>query len=123
MTAGRGTSSAWTTRMTKLHKILPLMMSAATAGLTGCIVAPEPAVAEAGVAESGGYSPLYYDGYVVYYSDGGHPYYYVAGRPYWVPRTYVHYHGLVRHYHVHRHVYRGWYVRWGHSYRYHRYRR
>ena len=69
----------------------------------GCVweVGP-PAVVE-------GYTPAYYDGHVVYYDDG-RPYYYQDGVVVWVPRAYVHYNVLVRHYHGHARPYRHWYV-------------
>jgi hypothetical protein len=74
---------------------------------------PLPVVVEA-------YEPVYYGGYLVYYDTDGAPYYYVDSHIYYVPRTYVHYNVLVRHYQVHRVQYHRWYARDGHRYKHYR---
>ena len=79
---------------------------------------PPPPVGGAAVVVD--YSPLYYQGNVVLYDDTDYrPYYVVSGRPYYVPRTYVHYDTLVRHYHRSPAAYQRWHT---HHPEYRRYR-
>jgi hypothetical protein len=95
-----------------LQAALFSMSAACTPIAMGCVVAVRPAPV---VVDE--YEPVYYDGYVVYYDDAGRPYYYLDGGISYVPRTYVHYSVLVRHYDVHKVRYRTWQDRDGRRYR------
>jgi hypothetical protein len=67
-----------------------------------------------------GYDPVYYHGRLVYFDGAGSPYYYSGTEIRYVPRTYVHYRVLVRHYEAHRRQYYRWYSHEGYRYkRYH----
>lgn len=89
------------------------------ASLAGCIVVAEEPHAVT-VIDAEGYHPHFYHGYIVYYDADGLPIYYQAGVVHHVPRTYVHYGVLVRHYHLHRPRYRRWYRARGHRLRHYR---
>ena len=84
---------------------------------SGCYadVEAEPAMVD-------GYRPLYYDGYVVYYDDYGRPYYYNNGAVYWIPANHPMYGMYYNHWNTYRVGYRGWYGRYGTTYRGYRYR-
>jgi hypothetical protein len=82
----------------------------AAAGCAGTVTVAEPEVSAAYPADTYGYTPLYYDDNIVYYDDIGAPYYFVGANIHYVPRTYVHYDTLVRHYHRHRPGYDRWYA-------------
>jgi hypothetical protein len=109
-------------KMKTPYRIFAAAALALTAGaLGGCYVEGEPAryaeEPDGEVVEYRGYRPQYYEGYVVYYDSYARPYYYARGVPYYVPRAYVGYGGLVRHYHTYRAVYPHWYARYGVRYR------
>lgn len=76
-------------------------------GLTGCAVGMR--APGSGVFVEGGYSPLYYGDHIVYYDSFGRPIYYVGGNVHYVPRSYVHFGLLQRHYRVNRGPYQRWY--------------
>ena len=80
----------------------------ATPVVSGCMIDVPPPV------EVDGYAPAYYENNLVYYDDAGLPYYYGSGMTVvYVPRTYVHYNGLIHHYRVHAGAYHRWYSHGG----------
>lgn len=93
----------------------PAMLAVAVAvglaigGCAGTVTVAEPEVSAAYPVDTYGYTPLYYEDQIVYYDEIGAPFYMVGANVHYVPRTYVHYDTLVRHYHAHRPAYQRWY--------------